>query len=94
MATEYRSSHGYVRILIPGHPLADKRGWVYRHRLVAAEQFGVDAVRGAIVHHDDERRGLNDAPDNLVVCASRAEHNRRHPQKRAANGRFAGRAAK
>lgn len=66
------ASNGYVLIKRPGHPMADSRGYVYEHRLVAAEQLGRPLRRGEVVHH---RNGIktDNRPENLEVL-SRWEH--------------------
>ena len=45
------ASNGYVLVKMRGHPMADVRGYVYEHRLVASEKLGRPLVRGEIVHH-------------------------------------------
>jgi hypothetical protein len=50
-----------------------KRGGRHEHRVVAEEILGRPLLRGEIVHHEDENK-RNNAPDNLGVLASQAEH--------------------
>lgn len=57
----------------PGHRLADSRGYVYEHRLVAEEKSGRALVKGEQVHHVNGIRTDN-RPDNLEIVASRAHH--------------------
>lgn len=65
---------GYVLIRVGvGHPLADVRGYVYEHRLVASRKA---SVIGKHVHHGDENTS-NNAPENLeplTVHEHRAKH--------------------
>ncbi len=73
---------GYIVERLPGHHLADAKGWVQQHRLVAEDKIGRrlvwsnDAAIGEDVHHRDHCR-TNNHPDNLVVL-TRVEHVRYH----------------
>lgn len=40
------ASNGYVLLRMPGHHLADVRGYVYEHRLVAEQKLGRRLVKG------------------------------------------------
>lgn len=60
----------------PGHPMADCRGYIYEHRLVASEMLGRTLRRGEVVHHINQNK-LDNRPENLEVL-SRAEHNAEH----------------
>lgn len=54
-----------------------KRGGRHEHRVVAEEQLGRPLGPGEIVHHEDENK-RNNAPGNLDVLPSQAEHARLH----------------
>lgn len=54
-----------------------KRGGRHEHRVVAEEQLGRPLRPGEIVHHEDENK-RNNAPGNLGVLPSQAEHARLH----------------
>ncbi len=69
------TQHGYVLIRLPGHHLADVRGYVYEHRLVA-EEDGRRLKKGEEVHHENRVRHDN-RPDNLEPLM-RPEHMLRH----------------
>jgi hypothetical protein len=72
------ASNGYVLIRVGiGHHLADVRGYAYEHRLVAEQMLGRRLRPGEQVHHRDENKE-NNAPGNLEVVASLAEHRLRH----------------
>lgn len=75
------TQHGYVLVKMPDHPMADCRGYVYEHRLIAAEREGRLLTSTEQVHHDDRIR-TNNAQGNLIVKASAAEHHVHH-RKRA-----------
>ena len=56
---KFISQAGYVSIYKPDHPLAAKGGYVTEHRWVAAEHWGCDVVKDALVHHKNGIRGDN-----------------------------------
>ncbi len=72
----YQTAQGYVWVKQPGHPLADSRGYVAEHRLVAEAMLGRPLCDDEIVHHRDHNTS-NNAPDNLEVL-TRSEHPHRH----------------
>lgn len=47
------------------------------HRIVAAAVLGRDLLPGEVVHHED-RNKHNNAPHNLIVFVSQAEHAKHH----------------
>lgn len=68
---------GYVTVGAPGHPLADKKGRVYEHRLVAYEAGLLPAGRPDLhVHHINENKSDNRL-ENLEVTPA-AVHLRQH----------------
>jgi hypothetical protein len=73
------NSNGYRMVYAPEHPRATgpSRNYVYEHVLVAEEQIGRLLVAGEVVHHIDGDK-LNNASENLLVCANQAEHMRIH----------------
>lgn len=73
------TSDGYKRILMPNHPLADKRGFVSEHRYIASKIYRV-VGKGTVVHHIDENR-LNNSIYNLLVL-TRGEHTKLHHEIR------------
>lgn len=79
------ASNGYVLIYVgKGHHLADVRGYAYEHRLVAEEAIGRRLGPGEEVHHKDGDK-RNNAPENLQVMKSKAEHFLQH--RKHQNGR-------
>jgi hypothetical protein len=65
-------SSGYVFILQPDHPRADKWGYVKRADLVAEEKLGRRLERGEMIHHINEIKD-DDRPENLMEC-TRKQH--------------------
>lgn len=64
---------GYVYLYRPDHPHATKQGYVSEHRLVMEQKLGRLLLPTEVVHHKDENT-QNNAPDNLGLYASNAEH--------------------
>lgn len=58
-------NNGYITEVIWGHPLADNRGRVLKHRRIAFDHIGF-LPKGCIIHHIDGNR-LNNAIKNLSV---------------------------
>lgn len=71
------ASNGYILLYRPGHHLADVRGYVYEHRLVAEDILGRDLRKGEIPHHLNEVKTDN-RPENIEVIANRSSHRVRH----------------
>lgn len=59
---------GYVLVKAPEHPDADVRGYVYEHRLIAAQMLGRPLAPGERVRHRDGDPG-NNHPSNLRIVA-------------------------
>lgn len=58
-ATGYIQSSGYIALHIPNHPMANKGGNVYEHRLVMAEHLGRWLSAEESVHHKNGNRKDN-----------------------------------
>lgn len=72
----YTTSEGYIMRWKPNHPLANNRGMIPEHRLIAEGVLGRYLGPTEIVHHVDLDR-TNNAPGNLIVMG-RGEHMRYH----------------
>lgn len=64
---------GYVLILMPEHPRADKKGYVKEHILVMENMLGGPLPEGAEVHHNNLVRS-NNWPYNLRLFKSKNKH--------------------
>jgi hypothetical protein len=71
------ASNGYVLVRLPDHPLADVRGYVYEHRVVAEQTIGRPLLPTEQVHHKDGNK-QNNHPDNLQVMPSQFHHRVMH----------------
>lgn len=80
------ASNGYVLVKRPDHPMADVRGYVYEHRLVASEMLGRILLPSEQVHHRNHDKTDN-RPENLEVMESRAHHALTHRRKDSTNRR-------
>lgn len=66
---------GYVRVWVPGHPIANSDGYAQEHRYLLYEA-GVTVPKGWHVHHLNEDKADNRL-DNLVVMKA-ATHTLTH----------------
>jgi transposase len=64
---------GYVLRKAHDHPFCDNRGYVREHRLVMESVLGRYLMPTEVVHHKDGDKA-NNAPKNLRVFQSNAEH--------------------
>jgi hypothetical protein len=80
-----KSSAGYVSVMVPEHPAANRDGYVLEHRYVMEQHIGRTLERHESVHHINGIRDDNRI-ENLVVCQSHAEHMRQHHQHSGAMG--------
>jgi hypothetical protein len=69
-------SQGYVYLQSPGHPKANKKGYVKRAVLIAEKYLGKYLTDNEVVHHKDFNRD-NDNPTNLLLM-DRSAHARFH----------------
>lgn len=69
----YIDPNGYVHVFSPNYPNCDCRGYIYEHRVVAEQKLGRSLLDGEVVHHINEIK-IDNRPENIVVCASQAEH--------------------
>lgn len=74
--TKYRrlTTRGYVEIWKPGHPMAQKSGYMMEHRFIMAEHLGRPLKPFEVVHHLNERKTDNQI-ENLELLG-KVEHDR------------------
>ena len=81
------SRYGYMRVLMPEHPFAEKDGTILEHRLVAEQHLLTDEnsieINGKkylspdyIVHHKNHNR-LDNRPENLEIM-KKGKHSSMH----------------
>lgn len=73
---------GYQLVRCPGHPRANKGGYVLEHILVAEKAIGRYLPISAQVHHVNEVRSCNEN-GNLVICQDLAYHKLIHQRTEA-----------
>lgn len=68
-----RKSQGYIKILIPEHPNADKKGYVLEHRVVMEAYLGRYLTKKEVIHHKNRIRDDNRI-ENLELMESQSAH--------------------
>lgn len=71
---------GYSFVVVPGHPMADKRGRVLEHRYLMAEAIGRSLRGDEVVHHRNEDPSDNRL-ENLELMGAGAHVRLHHPLK-------------
>lgn len=70
-------TNGYISVLAADHPFANKRGYIYQHRLIMEEMIGRYLKPEEVVHHIDEDK-QNNSPENLMLFPTDTDHARYH----------------
>jgi len=74
-----RNKHkdGYIYILKPEHPLADKKGYIFEHRLIMEQMLRRYLKKEERVHHINNIHNDN-RPENLMYFPNESEHQKFH----------------
>jgi hypothetical protein len=70
------TDEGYVKIMKPEHPHANKYGYVFEHRIVYEEYYKCCLLHWIDIHHIDKNKQNNDIKNLLPVTKS--QHRRYH----------------
>ncbi len=76
------AANGYMRLYLPDHPCADRRGWAHEHRVVAYDA-GLLTDLTLVVHHKNHNK-LDNRLENLEALTP-SEHAAQHRRDRAAS---------
>lgn len=75
-------NNGYIRVLCPGHPRANKDGYVPEQILIAEKALEHMLPEEAVVHHWDKVK-IHNKGSNLVICENESYHQLIHHRQRA-----------
>lgn len=85
--------NGYLKVLMPGHPSADSRGYVLEHRKVMEEHLGRALKPDEIVHHINYDK-LDNRIENLQLMENQQEHMQLHNTVRSLKAKIASKDAR
>jgi len=69
--------NGYLAILLPEHPFANKRGYIYEHRIIMEKRIGRYLTTQEVVHHINFNKKDN-SDENLMLFSTDEEHRKYH----------------
>ena len=72
---KYKNPYGYIHILNKNHPFADKRGYVFEHRLIIEKTINRYISNPEETHHINGIRDDNRI-ENLMVFKNKSAHRR------------------
>ena len=73
----YIIKKGYRKVLLPDHPRADSKGYVFEHIIVMGAIIGEPVIKGKVIHHIDGNK-QNNSPENLKLHNNHSEHMAHH----------------
>lgn len=76
-----QKTNGYISILVPEHPKATKKGYVYEHRIIMEKHLGRYLTDSEVIHHINEKKTDNRI-ENLQLFQSTGEHTSYHLKNR------------
>jgi len=74
-----KDSSGYVIILMPSHPFAMRKCYMFEHRLVVEKIIGRYLLPEEIVHHEGKKD--DNRPKMLIAFKHKSFHNSHHAGK-------------
>lgn len=77
----HENNNGYILVMKPGHPHADRHGYVLEHRLVMEARLGHCLLPSEVVHHINGIKTDNRI-ENLHRYSSGGDHTGDHKRKR------------
>lgn len=82
-------SDGYVYLILPGYPNADRHGYILEHRVVMERMIGRSLLETEHVHHKNGIQSDN-RPENLELMISESLHGSIHAKSKLRDefGRF------
>lgn len=81
-----RKSRNYIEVEARWHPNANKKGYIFLHRLISEAMLGRFLTEDEVVHHKDHDQ-RNNHWSNLEVL-TQAEHALLHKHERNERGQF------
>lgn len=78
----HKNHAGYVYAYSPHHPYANKRGYVFEHRLVIEAHIGRVLLPTEVVHHINGIKNDNRI-ENLMLFSNNGQHTAHHNKKGA-----------